>query len=58
MKSVPVTPSNLKKYDCVVISTEHDAYDYDMIVRNAVAVVDTRNACANVKGGKKNVFKA
>jgi len=58
MKSVPVTPSSLKKYDCVVISTEHDDYDYDMIVRNAVAVVDTRNACANVNGSKKNVFKA
>jgi len=58
MKSVPVTPASLKKYDCVVISTDHDAYDYDLIVKNAVAVVDTRNACANVKGGKKNVFKA
>ena len=58
MKSVPLTPATLKKYDCVVISTEHDAYDYDMIVKNAKLVVDTRNACANVKGKKRNVFKA
>ena len=58
MKSVPVTAASLKKYDCVIISTEHDAYDYDMIVRNAKAVVDTRNACAQIKGGKRNVFKA
>jgi len=58
MKSVPVTPESLKKYDCVVISTDHDAYDYDMIVASAAMVVDTRNACDKVKGAKKNVFKA
>ena len=58
MKSVPVTPASLKKYDCVVISTNHDAYDYEMIVKNAPLIVDSRNACAKVKGPKKNVFKA
>lgn len=58
MKSVPVTPASLKKYDCVVISTNHDAYDYGMIVKNAKLIVDSRNACAKVKGAKKNVFKA
>src|SRR6185503_8415536 len=31
MKSVPLTPANLKKYDCVVIATDHTAYDYGMI---------------------------
>jgi len=58
MKSVPLTPARLKRYDCVVISTDHSIYDYDMIVKNARLVVDTRNACAQVKGAKKNVFKA
>ena len=58
MKSVPVTPASLKRYDCVVISTDHDAYDYGMIAKNARLVVDTRNACAKVKGAKRNVFKA
>ncbi|HOA73854.1 MAG TPA: nucleotide sugar dehydrogenase [Phycisphaerae bacterium] len=58
MKSVPLTPRKLAEYDCVVISTNHDAYDYQMIVDNAKLVVDTRNACAKVKGPKKNVFKA
>jgi len=58
MKSVPLTPASLKTYDCVVISTDHDAYDYGMIVKNAKLVVDTRNACASLKGRKKNVFKA
>lgn len=58
MKSVPLTPAQLKRYDCVLIATDHSVYDYDMIVRNAKIVVDTRNACANVKGVKKNVYKA
>ncbi|NLX13069.1 MAG: nucleotide sugar dehydrogenase [Phycisphaerales bacterium] len=58
MKSVPVTPASLKRFDCVVIATDHSSYDYQMIVKNARLVVDTRNACAAVRGAKKNVFKA
>jgi UDP-N-acetyl-D-glucosamine dehydrogenase len=58
MKSVPLTPASLKKYDCVLISTDHSCYDYAMIVKNAKLVVDTRNATAQVKGPKKNVVKA
>jgi UDP-N-acetyl-D-glucosamine dehydrogenase len=58
MKSVPLTAANLKKYDVVVISTDHDCYDYGMIVKNSRMVIDTRNACVRVKGAKKNVYKA
>ena len=58
MKSVELTAKRLRQYDCVVISTDHDCYDYGMIVRNARLVVDTRNACARVRGAKKNVRKA
>ena len=32
------------KPDCVVICTDHSAFDYDAIVRNAALVVDSRNA--------------
>ena len=55
LKSVPLTKALLRKSDAVVISTDHTAYDYDMIVRNARLVVDTRNA---VKRRRKNVVKA
>ncbi len=58
MKSVALTPANIRKYDCVVISTDHDCYDYGMVVKQAKMVIDTRNACARVKGRKKNVYKA
>jgi UDP-N-acetyl-D-glucosamine dehydrogenase len=55
LKSVPLTKALLRKYDAVVIATDHTAYDYDMIVRNARLVIDTRNA---VKRRRKNVVKA
>jgi UDP-N-acetyl-D-glucosamine dehydrogenase len=42
--SVPLTRDTLKKYDCVVIATDHSCYDYELIVKNASLVVDTRNA--------------
>jgi UDP-N-acetyl-D-glucosamine dehydrogenase len=58
MKSVPLTPETLKKYDCVLIATDHSSYDYQMIVDNAKLIVDTRNACDSVTGPKKNVVKA
>ena len=55
LKSVPLTPALVRKCDAVVIATDHTAYDYDMIVRNAKLVVDTRNA---IKRRRKNVVKA
>ena len=32
--------------DCVVIVTDHSAYQYDWIARHAPLIVDTRNATA------------
>lgn len=58
MKSVPLTVANMKKYDCVLIATDHDDYDYDWIVRNAQLVVDTRNAAGKVKRSRKKIVKA
>jgi UDP-N-acetyl-D-glucosamine dehydrogenase len=57
MISVPVTEKTLRKYDCVVIATDHSCYDYDFIVKNARLVVDTRNATNGCKK-KSNVIKA
>lgn len=36
-------------YDLVLVTTAHDAYDYEMIRKNAKAIFDTRNAFAGVK---------
>ena len=58
MKSVPLTPETLASYDCVLIATDHSAYDYEMIVKHSKLIVDTRNATASVEGPKKHVVKA
>ncbi len=42
-KSVNLTPKNLKKYDCVILITDHSVYDYEMILKNSKLIVDTRN---------------
>lgn len=58
MKSKPLNPAMLKKYDAVVISTDHSSYDYNMIVKNSKIVIDSRNATANVKQGRDKIVKA
>lgn len=50
-----LTPAMLKKYDIVVITTDHSCFDYSMIVKNAKVVIDTRNATKKIRGSKKNV---
>ncbi|HEX8877250.1 MAG TPA: nucleotide sugar dehydrogenase [Phycisphaerales bacterium] len=44
MHSVDLTPENLAKYDCVLISTNHSAFDYGVVAKHSKLVVDTRNA--------------
>ena len=41
--------------DCVVIATDHKAFDYDAIARRFALVVDTRNALKGRKGD--NIFR-
>jgi len=42
LESVPVSSETLSQYDAVLIATNHDAFDYDMIREHAGLVVDTR----------------
>jgi UDP-N-acetyl-D-glucosamine dehydrogenase len=42
----------LRFYDLTIILTDHSTYDYDHIVKNSKLVVDTRNACDNIKSEK------
>ncbi len=56
MRSTKLTDRNIKKYDCVLIATDHSAYDYKWIVENSKLVVDTRNATKGIKS--KKIVKA
>jgi UDP-N-acetyl-D-glucosamine dehydrogenase len=38
----PLTPEFLRKQDLVLIATDHDAFDYELILTNAALIVDTR----------------
>jgi UDP-N-acetyl-D-glucosamine dehydrogenase len=38
--------------DCVVIITDHAAFDYKALVRDAALIVDTRNALKNIQSDK------
>jgi UDP-N-acetyl-D-glucosamine dehydrogenase len=42
LTSTPLTPQALEDFDCVVLATNHDAFDYEMIRRHAALIVDTR----------------
>jgi len=42
LKSVPATAETLEKYDCVLIATNHDAFDYGLIKKHVTLIVDTR----------------
>ncbi|MGQ0813388.1 MAG: nucleotide sugar dehydrogenase [Gemmatimonadota bacterium] len=50
-RSTPLSEQEIKGADCVVIITDHQAIDYESIVRAARLVVDTRNATRGIAGG-------
>jgi UDP-N-acetyl-D-glucosamine dehydrogenase len=46
MKSREVTPGVVSSYDCIVIATDHDKFDWDLIKKHASLIVDTRGVYA------------
>ncbi|MCX7700670.1 MAG: nucleotide sugar dehydrogenase [Gemmataceae bacterium] len=56
--SQPLTEEFLKSQDCVLIATDHSAYDYEWIVEHAPLVVDTRNATQKVTKNREKIVKA
>jgi UDP-N-acetyl-D-glucosamine dehydrogenase len=56
MRSVPLNPQNLAKYDAVIIATDHSSYDYGAIVDGAKLVIDTRNATRRVIRNRDKIF--
>jgi UDP-N-acetyl-D-glucosamine dehydrogenase len=58
MTSQELSPAYLSSQDCVLIATDHSAYDYDLIVEYSRLVLDTRNATKNVTAGRDKIRKA
>ena len=42
LDSVEITPENLQKYDCVLLATDHDSFDYKCILNYSQCIIDTR----------------
>ncbi len=55
LESVELTAGELQKFDCVIISTDHDAFDWDVIKTHANLIIDTRGKFS--ADGKK-IFRA
>ena len=57
-RSVGLSPELLESLDCVVIVTDHEAVDYEMMGKYAPLIVDTRNAMDRVKNPTAKIIKA
>ncbi len=55
LESQSLTPETIASCDCILLATDHDEFDYDMIQQHAQVVVDTRGRYAN---GEQNVLQA
>ncbi|MBM6582624.1 nucleotide sugar dehydrogenase [Microvirga sp. BT689] len=55
LESVELTPDLISSYDLVLLATDHDRFDYDLVEKHAKLIVDTRG---RYLGTHKNVVKA
>lgn len=49
-ESLELTPEIVAGFDAVMISTNHDGLDYQMLADNATLIIDTRNAMKDISG--------
>jgi UDP-N-acetyl-D-glucosamine dehydrogenase len=54
LRSRAVTAESLRNSDCVVVVTDHGAFDYDLVQRESRLIVDCRNA---IRKGAANVVR-
>jgi UDP-N-acetyl-D-glucosamine dehydrogenase len=57
LNSSPLTDEFLASRDCVLIVTEHKAFDLERIAQHAKLVVDTRNALGGIRQPKARIVK-
>lgn len=51
-KSVEINNTTLQSSDLVMITTDHEKFDYELIYRYSPLILDTRNALRNIKDPK------
>ena len=55
LNSIEISKDSLSQYDCVLIATDHDDFDYQLIQQCSDVIVDTRG---RYKMSVANVVKA
>jgi UDP-N-acetyl-D-glucosamine dehydrogenase len=58
LESTEMTAGSLAAADCVLLATDHSAYDYRFILDHANLIVDTRNAFNGLEGAAEKVIPA
>jgi UDP-N-acetyl-D-glucosamine dehydrogenase len=57
LKSIEATSDEIAKHDCVIILTDHSAYDVRQIAAAAKLVIDTRNSTKDLHEYKDRIIK-
>jgi UDP-N-acetyl-D-glucosamine dehydrogenase len=57
MNSQELTQDLLAEQYCVLVATDHTAYDWDYIAAHVQLIVDTRNAMASTKDRNAIIYK-
>ncbi|WP_307271337.1 nucleotide sugar dehydrogenase [Peribacillus sp. V2I11] len=50
--SIDLNYNDLMRYDCILLLTNHESYNYNEIVKNANLIIDTRNAFKGINSSK------
>lgn len=57
MQSITLSAEALQQADCVIVVTDHSAYDWEWVAQNAGLIVDTRNALRGVRAPRAKIVK-
>ena len=55
LKTIELTKENIQSYDCIIVATNHDDFDYPTIAKHAKLIVDTRGV---YRGLNENIVNA
>jgi len=55
LSSIELTAESIRAYDCVLVATDHDVVDYELVRGNAALIVDTRRV---FKESAPNIVRA
>jgi len=58
LTSSELTKDYLAEQDCVLVATDHSAYDFDFIAEHSQLIVDTRNATSGVALPRATIVKS